>query len=208
MTNIGTSVPPGRCWTASPTSRRDCGSPLPTKMDALILTEEGYYSVLGKAGARMEMPGCSLCMGNQAQIRKGSTAISTPPPNFPEPPRHRYARISAPPSWPRCVPGRPHRHGSGVHGADRWSTPRAADVYRWHELRPDQGFCRGGRNGDGVSEFVPAERRPRGAPFCFIMGSRWHTLASLTRTWFEADGVGLTAALNALFGVPKDVSRS
>jgi aconitate hydratase 2/2-methylisocitrate dehydratase len=52
-------------------------------MDALILTEEGYYSVLGKAGARMEMPGCSLCMGNQAQIRKGSTAMSTSTRNFP-----------------------------------------------------------------------------------------------------------------------------
>ena len=54
-----------------------------TRMDALILTEEGYYSVLGKAGARMEMPGCSLCMGNQAQIRKGSTAVSTSTRNFP-----------------------------------------------------------------------------------------------------------------------------
>ncbi len=55
----------------------------PTKMDAMILTEEGYYGVLGKSGARMEMPGCSLCMGNQAQIRKGSTAMSTSTRNFP-----------------------------------------------------------------------------------------------------------------------------
>jgi aconitate hydratase 2/2-methylisocitrate dehydratase len=55
----------------------------PTKMDAMILNEEGYYSVLGRSGARMEMPGCSLCMGNQAQIRKGSTAISTSTRNFP-----------------------------------------------------------------------------------------------------------------------------
>ena len=55
----------------------------PTKMDAMILNEEGYYAVLGKSGARMEMPGCSLCMGNQAQIRKGSTAISTSTRNFP-----------------------------------------------------------------------------------------------------------------------------
>ena len=44
---------------------------------------EGYYSVLGKSGARMEMPGCSLCMGNQAQIKKGSTAVSTSTRNFP-----------------------------------------------------------------------------------------------------------------------------
>ncbi|WP_186405596.1 bifunctional aconitate hydratase 2/2-methylisocitrate dehydratase [Candidatus Accumulibacter aalborgensis] len=55
----------------------------PTKMDATILNEEGYYAILGKSGARMEMPGCSLCMGNQAQIRKGSTAMSTSTRNFP-----------------------------------------------------------------------------------------------------------------------------
>ncbi len=68
----GRSDIPTRLWIAPP-----------TKMDALILTEEGYYGVLGKSGARMEMPGCSLCMGNQAQIRKGSTAISTSTRNFP-----------------------------------------------------------------------------------------------------------------------------
>ena len=55
----------------------------PTRMDAMILNEEGYYSILGKSGARMEMPGCSLCMGNQAQIKKGSTAVSTSTRNFP-----------------------------------------------------------------------------------------------------------------------------
>jgi aconitate hydratase 2/2-methylisocitrate dehydratase len=52
-------------------------------MDAQLLTEEGYYATLGKSGARMEMPGCSLCMGNQAQVRKGSTALSTSTRNFP-----------------------------------------------------------------------------------------------------------------------------
>jgi aconitate hydratase 2/2-methylisocitrate dehydratase len=52
-------------------------------MDAMILNEEGYYAILGKSGARMEMPGCSLCMGNQAQIKKGSTAVSTSTRNFP-----------------------------------------------------------------------------------------------------------------------------
>ena len=55
----------------------------PTKMDAAELTNEGHYGTFGTAGARMEMPGCSLCMGNQAQIRKGSTAISTSTRNFP-----------------------------------------------------------------------------------------------------------------------------
>jgi len=83
MTNIGhfraagkvldgkTDIPT-RLWVAPP-----------TKMDAMILNEEGYYAILGRSGARMEMPGCSLCMGNQAQIRKGSTAVSTSTRNFP-----------------------------------------------------------------------------------------------------------------------------
>jgi aconitate hydratase 2/2-methylisocitrate dehydratase len=52
-------------------------------MDAALLTQEGYYSYFGASGARIEMPGCSLCMGNQAQIKKGSTAMSTSTRNFP-----------------------------------------------------------------------------------------------------------------------------
>ena len=55
----------------------------PTKMDAKELSDEGHYNVLGRAGARMEMPGCSLCMGNQAQVREGATVISTSTRNFP-----------------------------------------------------------------------------------------------------------------------------
>jgi aconitate hydratase 2 / 2-methylisocitrate dehydratase len=55
----------------------------PTKMDARQLTEEGHYGVLGQAGARMEMPGCSLCMGNQAQVKEGATVFSTSTRNFP-----------------------------------------------------------------------------------------------------------------------------
>ncbi|MFC4762082.1 bifunctional aconitate hydratase 2/2-methylisocitrate dehydratase [Dyella koreensis] len=55
----------------------------PTKMDQKQLTEEGHYGVLGTAGARMEMPGCSLCMGNQAQVREGATVFSTSTRNFP-----------------------------------------------------------------------------------------------------------------------------
>ncbi len=63
---------PTRLWVAPP-----------TKMDAAQLTEEGYYSVFGKSGARTEMPGCSLCMGNQAQVREGATVVSTSTRNFP-----------------------------------------------------------------------------------------------------------------------------
>jgi aconitate hydratase 2/2-methylisocitrate dehydratase len=55
----------------------------PTKMDANRLSEEGHYGVLGSAGARMEMPGCSLCMGNQAQVKEGATVFSTSTRNFP-----------------------------------------------------------------------------------------------------------------------------
>ena len=55
----------------------------PTKMDEHQLTEEGIYSTFGSAGARTEMPGCSLCMGNQARIAPKSTAISTSTRNFP-----------------------------------------------------------------------------------------------------------------------------
>jgi len=63
---------PTRLWVAPP-----------TKMDAAELTKEGHYSTLGGAGARMEMPGCSLCMGNQAQVREGATVVSTSTRNFP-----------------------------------------------------------------------------------------------------------------------------
>ena len=55
----------------------------PTRMDRHQLTEEGYYSIFGKAGARTEMPGCSLCMGNQARVKAQSTVVSTSTRNFP-----------------------------------------------------------------------------------------------------------------------------
>jgi len=55
----------------------------PTKMDQAQLTEEGYYSTFGKSGARMEMPGCSLCMGNQARVADNATVVSTSTRNFP-----------------------------------------------------------------------------------------------------------------------------
>jgi len=55
----------------------------PTKMDQSQLTEEGYYGIFGKSGARMEMPGCSLCMGNQARVADGATVVSTSTRNFP-----------------------------------------------------------------------------------------------------------------------------
>jgi aconitate hydratase 2/2-methylisocitrate dehydratase len=55
----------------------------PTKMDQNELIKEGHYAAFGTAGARTEMPGCSLCMGNQAQVREGATVVSTSTRNFP-----------------------------------------------------------------------------------------------------------------------------
>ncbi|PKM12567.1 MAG: bifunctional aconitate hydratase 2/2-methylisocitrate dehydratase [Gammaproteobacteria bacterium HGW-Gammaproteobacteria-3] len=55
----------------------------PTKMDQSQLTEEGYYGIFGRSGARMEMPGCSLCMGNQARVADNATVVSTSTRNFP-----------------------------------------------------------------------------------------------------------------------------
>ncbi|ALV07230.1 bifunctional aconitate hydratase 2/2-methylisocitrate dehydratase [Roseateles depolymerans] len=55
----------------------------PTKMDQNELIKEGHYATFGTAGARTEMPGCSLCMGNQAQVREGATVMSTSTRNFP-----------------------------------------------------------------------------------------------------------------------------
>merc|ERR1712176_553801 len=63
---------PTRLWVAPP-----------TKMDEMQLTAEGFYSIYGKVGARTEMPGCSLCMGNQARVADKATVVSTSTRNFP-----------------------------------------------------------------------------------------------------------------------------
>jgi len=55
----------------------------PTKMDAAQLSEEGYYGIFGKVGARLELPGCSLCMGNQARVADKAKVVSTSTRNFP-----------------------------------------------------------------------------------------------------------------------------
>lgn len=84
MTNIGhfraagkllekqTGALPTKLWIAPP-----------TKMDESQLTEEGYYNTFNKSGARLEMPGCSLCMGNQARVAENATVVSTSTRNFP-----------------------------------------------------------------------------------------------------------------------------
>eukprot|EP01029_Cantina_marsupialis_P000528 TRINITY_DN1038_c0_g3_i1.p1 TRINITY_DN1038_c0_g3~~TRINITY_DN1038_c0_g3_i1.p1 ORF type:complete len:881 (-),score=238.04 TRINITY_DN1038_c0_g3_i1:128-2416(-) len=82
MTNIGLfralgevlkdeGVAPAKLWVAPP-----------TKMDEAQLTEEGYYSIFAAAGARIEIPGCSLCMGNQARVNENAVVFSTSTRNF------------------------------------------------------------------------------------------------------------------------------
>jgi aconitate hydratase 2/2-methylisocitrate dehydratase len=82
MTNIGqfraagrildkAGIPPARVWITPP-----------TKMDAAQLMREGYYAIFAALGGRIEMPGCSLCMGNQARIGAGTTAFATSTRNF------------------------------------------------------------------------------------------------------------------------------
>jgi aconitate hydratase 2/2-methylisocitrate dehydratase len=84
MTNIGHYRAAGKVLEANPGAvpTRMWIVP-PTKMDAHQLMEEGYYSIYGKAGARTEVPGCSLCMGNQARVADGATVVSTSTRNFP-----------------------------------------------------------------------------------------------------------------------------
>ncbi|KAL7549971.1 hypothetical protein ACHAWF_013225 [Thalassiosira exigua] len=85
MTNIGHFRAAGKLLAdrKSPTLPTRLWVAPPTKMDAAQLTDEGYYSTFGTAGARTEMPGCSLCMGNQARVEPGCTVVSTSTRNFP-----------------------------------------------------------------------------------------------------------------------------
>jgi len=69
----GAGQVPTRLWIAPP-----------TKMDEQQLVAEGIYAIFGRAGARTEVPGCSLCMGNQARVKAGTTVLSTSTRNFPQ----------------------------------------------------------------------------------------------------------------------------
>ncbi|RLA15133.1 MAG: bifunctional aconitate hydratase 2/2-methylisocitrate dehydratase, partial [Gammaproteobacteria bacterium] len=84
MTNIGHFRAAGKLLEKldGPVSTRLWIVP-PTKMDERQLTAEGYYGIFGRSGARTEMPGCSLCMGNQARVAANSTVVSTSTRNFP-----------------------------------------------------------------------------------------------------------------------------
>ncbi len=83
MTNIGHFRAAGKLLEKAPALSTRFWICPPTRMDEHTLMEEGYYSIYGKAGARTEMPGCSLCMGNQARVTPKSTVLSTSTRNFP-----------------------------------------------------------------------------------------------------------------------------
>lgn len=83
MTNIGHFRAAGKMLARAPELASTFWICPPTRMDEHTLMEEGYYSIFGKAGARTEMPGCSLCMGNQARVKPKATVLSTSTRNFP-----------------------------------------------------------------------------------------------------------------------------
>ncbi len=82
MTNIGHFRAAGKIFEGTSYLNTRVWITPPTKMDRAQLMREGYYSIYSSVGARTEIPGCSLCMGNQARVRAGATIISTSTRNF------------------------------------------------------------------------------------------------------------------------------
>jgi aconitate hydratase 2/2-methylisocitrate dehydratase len=83
MTNIGHFRAAGEIMAGASENQARLWLAPPTKMDAQQLSREGYFNQFIKAGARIEPAGCSLCMGNQARVREGSSVVSTSTRNFP-----------------------------------------------------------------------------------------------------------------------------
>ncbi|MCD8554602.1 bifunctional aconitate hydratase 2/2-methylisocitrate dehydratase [Seleniivibrio sp.] len=84
MTNIGHFRAAGKIWEGVPYPKTRMWLTPPTLMDEMQLKEEGYYSIFSSVGARTELPGCSLCMGNQGRVAPGATVLSTSTRNFPD----------------------------------------------------------------------------------------------------------------------------
>ncbi len=124
----------------------------PTKMDQSELIKEGHYAAFGTAGARTEMPGCSLCMGNQAQVREGATVISTSTRNFPNRLGKNTnvflgsAELAAIASRLGKLPTKAEYLAG--NGRDRCRQGQRVPL---HELRPDRGICRGCQGRDGLT---------------------------------------------------------
>jgi aconitate hydratase 2/2-methylisocitrate dehydratase len=82
MVNIGQLRAAGRIFDKAAYSKTRIWIAPPTKMDEIQLKKEGFYAIFSQVGARLEIPGCSLCMGNQARVQPGGTIISTSTRNF------------------------------------------------------------------------------------------------------------------------------
>ena len=83
MTNIGHFRAAGKLLNNTDKLKSKLWIAPPTKMDELKLKEEGFYDIFNNAGVTLEMPGCSLCMGNQARVEENSNVVSTSTRNFP-----------------------------------------------------------------------------------------------------------------------------
>ena len=136
MTNIGHFRAAARLFDkAGPLGPRVWMTP-PTKMDAAQLMREGLYSVYSQAGVRMEIPGCSLCMGNQARVRPGATIISTSTRNFDDR-MGDGARVylgSAELAAVAALKGRLPAVGEYFDLMKEKVLPHAADIYRYLEF--------------------------------------------------------------------------
>ena len=138
----------------------------PTKMDASQLTEEGHYGVLGSAGARMEMPGCSLCMGNQAQVKEGATVFSTSTRNFPNRlGKNSNVYLGSAELASICSKLGTHPDARGIHGRHGRAHRRQRPGLPVPEFRQDQGFQ--GRGGQGRGLNGQEEKSGLRAAFAF-----------------------------------------
>ena len=129
---------PGRLWVTPP-----------TRMDEQQLVEEGVYSIFGKSGARTEMPGCSLCMGNQARVRSNSTVFSTSTRNF----NNRLgdgAQVylgSAELAAVASLMGKLPTVAEYMEAVNQRVTPKAADTYKYLNFDQIPGYEKSGTNG-------------------------------------------------------------
>ena len=157
MTNIGHFRAAGKLLQASGASipTRLWVAP-PTKMDARQLMEEGYYNIYAAAGARTEMPGCSLCMGNQARVAAKSTVVSTSTRNFP----NRLGQganvylSSAELASVAAILGRLPQPAEYMEYATKLDT-MASDVYRYLSF-------------DGMDDFVEAAEKGKSAALAVV----------------------------------------
>ncbi len=117
----------------------------PTKMDAAQLMREGHYAVFAAIGARLEIPGCSLCMGNQARVKAGTTVFSTSTRNF----DHRigdFTRVylgSAELAAVAAVKGKIPTPEEYMAVMKEKILPRAAEIYRYLEFHKMGDFTLG-----------------------------------------------------------------